>query len=137
MRVNSLPILLGVVLGAIPIPAATAQSSSAAAIVGSWTMEDAYTLHVDDPTNLRIESHEEGRFTVDLIVYRDGTGVLGATGFSWSVAGDAVVWRFPGRTLRILPRPIDEDTVLILALVEGDISGGSVISVMRRMPPPR
>lgn len=79
-----------------------------------------------------IESHEAGRFAIELIMYSDGTGVLDGNGFSWAVAGDAVLWEFGGRVVRVLPRPIDEDTILLLAMAGGDFSGGSAISVLHR-----
>lgn len=110
----------------------SAQESSAEEIIGRWTMEDAYTLHIDGPRDLRLESHDAGQFEVDLIVYSDGTGVLGATGFSWRTDGDAVVWDLGGRSVRTLPRVLDDETVLLVALVEGAIDDGAAVSVLRR-----
>ncbi len=110
----------------------SAQVGVAREMIGTWTLEDAYTIHLDDPENIWIESHAEGLFTIDLIVYGDGTGVLGDSGFAWGLDGDAVVWRLPSRTVRILPRPLDDDTILILALAERDARAGSAVSIMRR-----
>ena len=124
-------VLLFVLSGA---PALCAQESPAQSIIGRWEMEDAYTVHVDGPGDIRLESHQTGRFTIDLTVYSDGTGVLDATGFSWSTRGDAVLWQIGDRSVRLLPRPIDEDTVIIVALVEGIIGNGSAISVLHRKP---
>lgn len=115
-----------------PVATVDAQAGVVEPIIGSWEMEDAYTLHVDGPRQMRIESHESGRFTIDLIVYSDGTGVLGDTGFSWRVEAGAVVWDLGGRSVRVLPRPINEDTVIILALVEGNVSEGASMSVLHR-----
>lgn len=99
---------------------------------GRWTMEDAYTFHAGSSGGVRIESHPLGEFTTELIFYGDGTGVLDRTGFSWVLSGDTLLWELGGRVVSILPRPIDEDTVLILATVDGDLSGGSAISILHR-----
>jgi hypothetical protein len=115
-----------------PEVARAQQNSPAETVIGYWEMEDAYTVHIDGARDIRLESHDAGRFTVDVIVYSDGTGVLGDSGFSWRVEGDAVVWDLGERAIRTLPRPIDENTVLLVALVEGDVSGGAAISVLHR-----
>ncbi|MFP4331406.1 MAG: hypothetical protein ACOC45_07420 [Alkalispirochaetaceae bacterium] len=99
---------------------------------GRWTMEDAYTFHAGSSGGVRIESHPMGEFTTELIFYGDGTGVLDRTGFSWVISGDILLWELDGRVVSILPRPLDEDTVLILATVDGDLSGGSAISILHR-----
>ena len=100
---------------------------------GTWTMEDAFTLHLTG--DVRIESHPPGRFSVELAILPDGEARLGTQEFVWRRDGDTMIWDFGGTFVRVLPRPVSEDFVLLLALDGGTLENGGAISVLRRQRP--
>lgn len=102
-------------------------------LAGRWTMEDAFTLHLAGEP--RIESHPRGMFTLDLELLPDGEGILGGQRFQWRQDGDTLLWTFGESFVRVLPRPVTEDVVLLLALEGGTLQNGGAISVLRRREP--
>lgn len=107
-----------------------AQDSLGDALIGSWRMEDAYTFHAGAST--RIESHEPGRFAVALQIEPGGVGSLDGTQFRWQLREGVMTWDFDAFQVSVLPRVIDRDTVLVVAIYGSSLQRGSVVSVLHR-----
>jgi len=104
-------------------------------IVGSWEMEDVYTLQVYRDRELAIESHQPGRFTYQVQLRRDGSGSIDGEPFAWSLLEDEMLWRFTdGVRVSTLVRFLAEDRFLLLALASEHNYGpvGSISSLRRQ-----
>lgn len=115
----------------------SAQTALTFRLVGDWVMEDAYTIQAPPDEGLRIESHPEGMFAFDLSLAANGTGFLDGQRFAWSVdeRDGSMLWRFQtGATVRMLPRFISDDLVLVLAVSpQGGGPVGAVSVLSRRV----
>lgn len=104
-------------------------------VVGSWEMEDVYTLQLHPTRGLAIESHQPGRFTYRVQLRRDGSGTINGDAFVWSLLEDEMLWRFPnGVRVETLVRFLTEDQFLLLALGSDQNYGpvGSISSLRRQ-----
>ena len=133
ISVAVMKVILAGLLAVLVTMSVAADESLESALVGSWRMEDVYTLQNPDNAGLYVESHPRGAFVYAVTIRRDGTGTLDGTPFSWSVEQDRMTWRFRnGGSVNTLTRFLDDDHFLILSLLPGGSGPIGSISSLRR-----